>query len=77
MYDKCKPTLMKTTIYLQDELARQAQEYLEIHPTETMSSLVQEALKAKIARVEGAAALLKLAGIVQNAEPEDSQTWCE
>lgn len=68
---------MKTTVYLQDELAHQAQEYLEAHPTETMSSLVQEALKAKIARVNGAAAILKLAGIVKNAEPDDSQTWDE
>lgn len=68
---------MKTTIYLRDDLAQKVKDYLEAHPGKTLSNLVQEALEAKIVRANGAAEILKLAGIVESGESNDSETWCE
>jgi hypothetical protein len=40
---------MRRTIYLPDDLAAQVDEYLAIHRDETLSSLIQEVLKEKVA----------------------------
>ena len=41
---------MKRTIYLPDDLAKRLNEYLKKHPEETLFSIVQQALAAKLAR---------------------------
>lgn len=57
---------MKRTIYLPDDLATQLNQYLEEHPGETLSSLVQDALELKFAP-KNISRLLDLAGIVDDA----------
>jgi metal-responsive CopG/Arc/MetJ family transcriptional regulator len=56
---------MKRTIYLPDHLAEQIDVYLDQHPDETLSSLVQDALELKLAPKD-LSQLLSLAGIVQH-----------
>jgi metal-responsive CopG/Arc/MetJ family transcriptional regulator len=56
---------MKRTIYLPDHLAEQIDVYLDEHPNETLSSLVQGALELKLAPKD-LSQLLSLAGIVQH-----------
>lgn len=57
---------MKRTIYLPDDLAERLNEYLEKHPEETLSSIVQAALEVKLVP-KNVSKLLALAGIVENA----------
>jgi metal-responsive CopG/Arc/MetJ family transcriptional regulator len=56
---------MKRTIYLPDHLAEQIDVYLDEHPNETLSSLVQGALELKLAPKD-LSQLLSLTGIVQH-----------
>lgn len=56
---------MKRTIYLPDSLSEQIDAYLQAHPDETLSSLVQSALEVKLAPKD-VSQLLALAGIVQH-----------
>jgi metal-responsive CopG/Arc/MetJ family transcriptional regulator len=54
---------MRKTIYLPDELAAQVDDYLKQHRGETLSSLVQEALEARVVPRKRPS-ILDLAGIV-------------
>ncbi|MBL1208848.1 hypothetical protein [Geminocystis sp. GBBB08] len=63
---------MRKTLYIPDELWEQLSSYLQKHPEENVSSVVQEALKDKL-RPRNGARLLELAGIVKNA-PADAST---
>ena len=60
---------MQITIELPEPLARQLAAYLQAHPQETVSSLVQEALEIKLAP-EDTSELLELAGIVAETTTE-------
>lgn len=62
---------MKRTLYIPDELWKQLSSYLQNHPQENASSVVQQALKDKL-RPRNGARLLELAGIVKNAPPDAS-----
>jgi len=62
MYD----TGMRTTIYLPEALARRLQRHLRVHPGATISSVVQEALEARLPPKD-ATQLLRLAGLVRTA----------
>lgn len=57
---------MKRTIYIPDELGESIDEYLKEHPEETLSSIVQSALQAKLAQ-KNVSKFLALAGIIQDA----------
>ena len=57
---------MKRTVYIPDDLAEQLRQYLDDHPDQTLSSIVQEALEEKFA-ARDISKLLALAGIVQEA----------
>ncbi len=61
----------KRTIYLPDELAEQVDRYLEMYPRKSFSTLVQEALKARVAPRDPRA-ILKLAGFVESGARDDS-----
>lgn len=63
---------MRRTLYIPDELWEQLSDYLEKHPQENASSVVQVALKEKL-RPRNGARLSELAGIVKNA-PADAST---
>jgi hypothetical protein len=70
---------MKRTLYIPDELWTQLESYLQAHPDQNPSSIVQSALADKL-RPRNGARLLELAGIVENAPPdasvnEDYFTW--
>jgi hypothetical protein len=54
---------MRKTIYLPDALAAQVEEYLATHRDETLSSLIQKALKEKVAPKDGGS-ILDLIGFV-------------
>ncbi|MGK7878435.1 MAG: hypothetical protein AB4426_35585 [Xenococcaceae cyanobacterium] len=62
---------MKRTLYIPDELWAQLEEYLQNHPEQNPSSLVQRALVEKL-RPRNCSRLLELAGIVENAPPDAS-----
>ncbi len=57
---------MKRTVYLPDELDSRLMSYLQDHPGQTLSSIVQEALETRLARKD-VSRLLTLAGIVPHA----------
>ncbi|NES80428.1 MAG: hypothetical protein F6K10_02665 [Moorea sp. SIO2B7] len=57
---------MRRTLYIPDELWEQLSNYLEQHPQENASSVVQVALKDKL-RPRNGERLLELAGIVESA----------
>ncbi|MGK7883972.1 MAG: hypothetical protein AB4057_05000 [Crocosphaera sp.] len=57
---------MKRTLDIPDELWKQLSDYLEQHPQENSSSVVQVALKDKL-RPRNGERLLELAGIVESA----------
>ena len=63
---------MRRTLYIPDELWEQLSDYLEQHPQENASSVVQVALKEKL-RPRNGERLLDLAGIVESA-PTDAST---
>ncbi len=62
---------LKTTVYLNDQLEKRLQDYLQKNPDATLSNLIQDALEVKLNRENAAAALLKIAGIAYNAPPTD------
>ena len=57
---------MKRTLDIPDELWEQLSDYLEQHPQENASSVVQVALQDKL-RPRNGERLLELAGIVESA----------
>ncbi len=57
---------MKRTVYIPDDLAEKLHQYLDDHPDQTLSSIVQEALEVKFA-ARDISKLLALSGIVQEA----------
>lgn len=63
---------MKRTLYIPDELWKDLSDYLDKHPQENASSVVQVALKEKL-RPRNGAKLLDLAGIVKDACPDASK----
>lgn len=63
---------MRRTLYIPDELWEQLSDYLEQHPQENASSVVQVALKDKL-RPRNGERLLELAGMVKSA-PVDAST---
>lgn len=63
---------LKTTVYLNDHLEAQLQQYLAANPGKSLSTLVQEALEQTLRSENAAAELLKIAGIAQNAPPTDA-----
>lgn len=63
---------MKRTIYLSDELEVQVNQYLNDHPNETLSHIVQQALEVRFA-TKDVSKLLSLAGIVQEAPRNSSE----
>jgi metal-responsive CopG/Arc/MetJ family transcriptional regulator len=62
---------MRKTIYLPDDLAAQVDEYLKAHRGESLSSLVQEALKDRVAPRDPRG-ILRLAGLV-DVEPFENE----
>jgi hypothetical protein len=63
---------VKRTIYLSDDLAADVDDYLEMHPGMTLSSLVQAALRDKVAPRD-ISALLELAGFVTDVHPSTAR----
>lgn len=63
---------MRRTLYIPDELWEHLSDYLEQHPQENASSVVQVALKDKL-RPRNGERLLELAGMVKSA-PVDAST---
>lgn len=66
---------MKRTIYLPEHLDGQLDKYLKEHPSETLSSLVQEVLEVKLVPKD-ISKLLALSGIVAEA-PHNSSDHAE
>ncbi len=62
---------MKRTLYIPDELWAQLEEYLQEHPEQNPSGVVQAALEEKL-RPRNGSRLLELAGIVEDAPPDAS-----
>ena len=60
---------MRKTIYLPDDLAAQVDEHLKLHRKETFSSLVQQALRARI-RPKDPSSILDLIGFV-SVDPDE------
>lgn len=58
--------MTQLTIELPDQLAEQLATYLEACPTETLASLIQDALQVRLLPKDGSK-LLALAGIVTDA----------
>lgn len=56
---------MKHTVYIPDELAKGLSDYLLEHPSESPSSIMQEAIRIKLAE-KNVADFLALAGIVED-----------
>ena len=63
---------MRRTLYIPDELWEQLSDYLEQHPQENASSVVQVALKEKL-RPRNGERLLELAGMIESA-PTNAST---
>lgn len=63
---------MRRTLYIPDDLWEKLIDYLEQHPQENASSVVQVALKEKL-RPRNGERLLELAGMVESA-PVDAST---
>ena len=63
---------MRRTLYIPDDLWEQLSDYLEQHPQENASSVVQVALKEKL-RPRNGERLLELAGMIESA-PTDAST---
>ena len=63
---------MRRTLYIPDDLWEQLSDYLEQHPQENASSVVQVALKEKL-RPRNGERLLELAGMIESA-PIDAST---
>jgi hypothetical protein len=63
---------MKRTIYLSDELEVQVNQYLNEHPRETLSHIIQQALEVRFA-TKDVSKLLSLEGIVQEAPRNSSE----
>ena len=63
---------MRRTLYIPDELWEQLSDYLEQHPQENASSVVQIALRNKL-RPRNGEKLLDLAGMVESA-PDNAST---
>jgi metal-responsive CopG/Arc/MetJ family transcriptional regulator len=61
---------MRKTIYLPDDLAAEVETYLDIHRSETFSSLVQSALKQKVGPKDRRS-ILDLIGFV-SVEPRET-----
>jgi Uma2 family endonuclease len=61
---------MKRTVYIPDELADALEKYLQEHPDESSSSLMQEAIQKKLGQ-DNASRYLALAGVVQQ-QPGDA-----
>ncbi len=55
---------MKRTVYIPDEMDKRIDDYLQEHPDETLSSIIQEAIQSKLAQKD-VSELLALAGIVK------------
>jgi hypothetical protein len=66
---------MKKTLYIPDELWEELNAYLQEHPQENVSSVVQGALKEKL-RPRNGSRLLELAGMVNDA-PSDASVNSE
>ncbi|MCU0536077.1 MAG: hypothetical protein MUD14_19485 [Hydrococcus sp. Prado102] len=62
---------MKRTLYIPDELWAQLEQYLDRHPEENPSGVVQAALTEKL-RPKNGSRLLELTAIVKNAPPDAS-----
>jgi len=62
---------MKRTLYIPDELWTQLEKYLQAHPGQNASNVIQEALAAKL-RPRNGSRLLELSGIVKTAPPDSS-----
>lgn len=58
--------MTQLTIELPDKIAAQLTTYLETYPTESLASLIQEALQVRLLPKDGSK-LLALAGIVTEA----------
>lgn len=59
---------MRKTIYLPDDLAAEVDEYLSLHKSETLSSLIQRAIRREVAPRDPSA-ILKLIGLVPKDAP--------
>jgi len=59
---------MRKTIELPDDLAAEIEEYLDMHRNETLSSLVERALKREVAPKDPDA-ILKLIGLIPKDAP--------
>lgn len=62
---------MKRTLYIPDDLWQELEQYLNEHPEQNPSSLVQSALREKL-RPKNGSLLLKLAAIVEDAPADAS-----
>ena len=62
---------MKRTLYIPDPLWAELEQYLQNHPEQNPSSVIQAALAEKL-RPRNGSRLLELAGIVENAPPDAS-----
>ena len=58
--------MTQLTVELPDQLAEQLTTYLETYPTETLATLIQDALQVRLLPKDGSK-LLALAGIVTEA----------
>jgi hypothetical protein len=58
--------MTQLTIELPDQLAEQISDYLRAYPTETLATLIQEALQVRLVSKDSSK-LLALAGIVAEA----------
>jgi hypothetical protein len=58
--------MTQLTIELPDQLAEQISDYLRAYPTETLATLIQEALQVRLVSKDSSK-LLALAGIVTEA----------
>lgn len=57
---------METVVHIPEKLEQAVKNYLEIHPEQTLSSLIQESLEKNI--MSPASRLLELAGIYASSE---------
>ena len=64
---------MKRTIHFPDNLAQKMEAYLQEHPDETWSGLVQKSVKRTL-QGNDASRLLKLVGIFGDDAPSDLST---
>lgn len=62
--------VMKRTIHFPDDLAAEMAAYLQAHPNETWSGLVQKSIRRFLQRKDPSR-LLKLAGIIEDGAPSD------